>query len=106
MGKFKFVPTELSGMLVIEPTVFGDGRGYFMETYQKQEFAEAGIAAEFVQDNQSKSRKGVLRGLHFQTENTQGKLVRVVHGRVFDVGVDLRPNSPHLWQMGRGGADR
>ena len=94
MGKFRFVETELSGVVIIEPTVFGDNRGYFMETFQAEEFAAAGIKGPFVQDNQSKSTKGVLRGLHFQKEHTQGKLVRVVSGEVFDVAVDCRPNSP------------
>lgn len=93
MGKFTFVETGLPGVLVIEPTVFGDARGYFMETFQKKEFAAAGITDEFVQDNQSKSSRGVLRGLHFQKEHTQGKLVRVTKGEVFDVAVDCRPNS-------------
>lgn len=93
MGKFTFVETGLPGVLVIEPTVFGDARGYFMETFQKEEFAAAGITDEFVQDNQSKSSRGVLRGLHFQKEYTQGKLVRVTKGEVFDVAVDCRPNS-------------
>jgi dTDP-4-dehydrorhamnose 3,5-epimerase len=93
LGKFKFVETGVPGVVVIEPTVFGDNRGYFMETYHKEEFAAAGVADEFVQDNQSSSRKGVLRGLHFQKEHTQGKLVRVIKGRVFDVAVDLRPQS-------------
>lgn len=93
MGKFTFVETGLPGVLVIEPTVFGDARGYFMETFQKEEFADAGITDEFVQDNQSKSSRGVLRGLHFQKEHTQGKLVRVTKGEVFDVAVDCRPNS-------------
>lgn len=94
MGKFKFVETGVPGVVVVEPTVFGDDRGYFMETYHKEEFAAAGITDEFVQDNQSSSRKGVLRGLHFQKEHTQGKLVRVIKGQVFDVAVDLRPQSP------------
>ena len=94
MAKFKFTQTELPGVVVIEPTVFGDARGYFMETYQKDEFAAAGITAEFVQDNQSKSTRGVLRGVHFQKEHTQGKLVRVTRGEVFDVAVDCRPHSP------------
>lgn len=94
MAKFSFTPTELPGVLVVEPTVFGDARGYFMETYQKEEFAAAGIADEFVQDNQSKSRRGVLRGVHFQKEHTQGKLVRVTLGEVYDVAVDCRPHSP------------
>ena len=93
MGKFNFIATEIPGVVIIEPTVFGDSRGYFMETYQAQEFAAAGIPGPFVQDNQSKSTKGVLRGLHFQKEHTQGKLVRVVSGEVFDVAVDCRPHS-------------
>ncbi len=96
MGKFKFIETDLPGMLLVEPTVFGDNRGYFMETFHLEEFAAAGIDAPFVQDNQSSSVFGVLRGLHFQTEHTQGKLVRVIQGRVFDVGVDIRPGSPHF----------
>ncbi len=93
MGKFNFIPTGIEGLVVVEPTVFGDARGYFMETYQKEEFAAAGITAEFVQDNQSSSTKGVLRGLHFQKQHPQGKLVRAVSGEVFDVAVDLRPHS-------------
>lgn len=93
MGKFNRIDTEIDDVCIIEPTVFGDNRGYFMETYSKKVFEEIGIQEEFVQDNQSKSKKGVLRGLHFQTENTQGKLVRVIKGNVFDVAVDLRRNS-------------
>ena len=93
MGKFTFTQTEIPGVVVIEPQVFGDDRGYFMETYQKDQFAEAGIDKEFVQDNQSRSTRGVLRGLHFQKEHTQGKLVRAVRGTVFDVAVDLRTGS-------------
>lgn len=93
MAKFKFIETEIPGVLVIEPTVFGDARGYFMETFQKEEFAAAGIVDEFVQDNQSKSSRGVLRGVHFQKNHPQGKLVRVTRGEVFDVAVDCRPNS-------------
>ncbi|MEG1153215.1 MAG: dTDP-4-dehydrorhamnose 3,5-epimerase [Ruthenibacterium sp.] len=93
MSKFKFQTTDIQGVLVIEPTVFGDDRGYFMETFQDEEYAAAGIKGPFVQDNQSKSTKGVLRGLHFQTEHTQAKLVRVLSGEVFDVAVDCRPNS-------------
>ena len=89
MAKFKFTATEIPGVQIIEPTVFGDSRGYFMETYQKDEFAAAGIADEFVQDNQSRSTRGVLRGLHFQTMHPQGKLVRVTKGEVYDVAVDL-----------------
>ena len=93
MGKFIFTQTEIPGVVVIEPQVFGDDRGYFMETYQKDQFAEAGIDKEFVQDNQSRSTRGVLRGLHFQKNHTQGKLVRAVRGTVFDVAVDLRTSS-------------
>lgn len=94
MGNFNFIKTEIDGMFIIEPTVFGDDRGYFLETYHYDEFKKAGIDAVFVQDNQSKSKRGVLRGLHFQTKRPQGKLVRVIKGEVFDVGVDLRKNSP------------
>ena len=94
MGKFKKNETSIEGVYVIEPTVFGDERGYFMETYSETEFAEIGINNKFVQDNQSKSRKGVLRGLHFQKQNSQAKLVRVIKGAVYDVAVDLRPGSP------------
>ena len=93
MASFAFEETEISGVWIISPEVFGDERGYFMETYQKDLFAPYGIDKEFVQDNQSRSGKGVLRGLHFQTEHTQGKLVRVTHGEVFDVAVDVRPGS-------------
>lgn len=93
MSKFTFTQSPIEGVYVIEPTVFGDSRGYFMETYQYEEFKNAGLDMVFVQDNQSKSRKGVLRGLHYQTKNTQGKLVRVVSGEVFDVAVDLRKDS-------------
>ena len=94
MGKFLFHRTEIDGVLVIEPTVYGDLRGYFMETYNRTEFEAAGISCEFVQDNQSKSRKGVLRGLHFQKVHQQAKLVRVIKGEVYDVAVDLRRGSP------------
>ena len=94
MAKFKFIETFIEGMYVIEPEVFGDNRGYFMETYDENDFKNAGIDVKFVQDNESSSKKGVLRGLHFQTKNVQGKLVRVLSGEVFDVGVDLRKNSP------------
>lgn len=98
MGKFTFHKTPVEGVYVIEPTVFGDERGYFMETYQREEFAAGGIPFEFVQDNQSKSKKGVLRGLHFQTNRPQGKLVRVIRGEVYDVAVDIRPDSPTFGQ--------
>jgi len=94
MGKFKFMETSIEGVYIVEPTVFGDERGYFMETYHEREFKEAGIDATFVQDNQSKSKRGVLRGLHFQRTKPQGKLVRVIRGEVFDVAVDLRRDSP------------
>jgi len=93
MGKFKFTKTSIDGVYIIEPTVFGDERGYFMETYHQVEFKEAGLDLNFVQDNQSKSTKGVIRGLHFQYNNPQGKLVRVIKGEVFDVAVDLRKDS-------------
>ena len=93
MGKFTFTETDIPGVVVIEPQVFGDDRGYFMETYKKGDFAAAGIDREFVQDNQSRSTRGVLRGLHFQKEHTQGKLVRVTLGEVYDVAVDCRPHS-------------
>ena len=83
----------IEGLCVIEPAVHGDARGYFMETYSKRDMEDAGLTMEFVQDNQSSSVKGVLRGLHFQKEFPQGKLVRVVKGTVFDVAVDLRKNS-------------
>ena len=90
---FNFIETKIKGIYIIEPKVFGDNRGYFMETYNKNDFFEAGLTMEFVQDNESKSKKGVLRGLHFQTKHTQGKLVRVTRGKVFDVAVDLRKGS-------------
>ena len=93
MGKFKKIDTSIEGVCIIEPTVFGDNRGYFMETYSQKDFEELGLNYNFVQDNQSKSKKGVLRGLHFQKENSQAKLVRVIKGEVFDVAVDLRPGS-------------
>ncbi len=95
MGKIKVTNdcNGIEGLKVIEPTVFGDNRGYFMETYNYNDFKEAGIDVEFVQDNQSASKKGVLRGLHFQINYPQDKLVRVIKGRVFDVAVDLREGS-------------
>ena len=94
MTKFKFTETGIEGMFVVEPTVFEDNRGFFMETFQENDFREAGYDLKFVQDNQSKSSKGVLRGLHLQLKYPQGKLVRVIKGEVFDVGVDLRGDSP------------
>ena len=95
MGKIKVTENcnGIEGLKVIEPAVFGDARGYFMETYNYNDFAEAGIDCQFVQDNQSASKKGVLRGLHFQINYPQDKLVRVVNGEVFDVAVDLREGS-------------
>lgn len=94
MSKFKRVETGIKDLIVIEPTVFGDNRGFFMESYSKKDFFEIGMDIEFVQDNHSKSKKGVLRGLHFQTQYVQGKLVRVTAGSVLDVAVDLRKDSP------------
>lgn len=91
---FTFTKTEIDGVVIIEPKVFGDNRGYFMETYNEADFKNAGLNYKFVQDNQSKSRKGVLRGLHFQKTHQQAKLVRVIQGEVFDVAVDLRKDSP------------
>ena len=85
MGKFKKYETSIDGVYVIEPTVFGDERGYFMETYEKNDFEEIGITGDFVQDNQSRSKKGVLRGLHFQKNHSQAKIVRCIKGEVFDV---------------------
>ncbi len=93
MSKIKVTKCDIEGLYVIEPSVFGDNRGYFMETYNQNDFHEEGLDMVFVQDNQSMSTKGVLRGLHFQKEFPQGKLVRVVRGAVFDVAVDLRANS-------------
>lgn len=93
MGKITVETCEIEGLKVITPSVFGDARGYFMETYQYNDFKEAGIDVTFVQDNQSASKKGVLRGLHFQIQYPQDKLVRVICGEVFDVAVDLRPGS-------------
>lgn len=89
----KFTPLPIPDMILIEPQVFGDERGFFMETYRTDAFARAGIQAEFVQDNHSRSRQGTLRGLHYQIRQAQGKLVRVVLGEIFDVAVDLRCNS-------------
>lgn len=93
MGKITVTPCEIEGLYVIEPTVFKDERGYFVETYNQDDMKEAGLDMVFVQDNQSMSVRGVLRGLHFQKQYPQGKLVRVVRGKVFDVAVDLRSDS-------------
>lgn len=98
MAKINIIKTKIDGLVIIKPSVFGDERGYFMETYNEEEFHEAGLTMKFVQDNESKSSKGVLRGLHFQRKFSQGKLVRVTRGEVYDVGVDLRYGSPTYGQ--------
>jgi len=94
----RFLPTKIPEVVVIEPQVFGDSRGFFMETWHARKFAAAGLDSVFVQDNHSKSGQGILRGLHYQIEQPQGKLVRVVSGEVFDVAVDLRRSSPTFGQ--------
>ncbi len=96
----KIIETKIPDVKIIEPTVFGDERGFFMEVWQQKKFEElvTGKPTQFVQDNHSKSKKGILRGLHYQTENTQGKLVRVISGEVFDVAVDIRKGSPTFGQ--------
>ncbi len=95
----KVIATDLPGVLIIEPRVFGDERGFFYESFNAKAFAEAsGLQVQFVQDNHSRSQKGVLRGLHYQLQNTQGKLVRVTQGEVLDVAVDIRRSSPHFGQ--------
>lgn len=94
----KVEKTPIDGLLVIEPQVFGDERGFFIETWQAARYKEAGIEGDFVQDNHSRSRQGILRGLHCQIQNPQGKLVRVTDGEVFDVAVDLRRSSPTFGQ--------
>lgn len=93
-GNFTFTETSIKGVVIVDVKSYGDERGYFMETYKKSDFVAGGITCNFVQDNQSSSTKGVLRGLHFQKEHPQAKLVRVVSGKVFDVAVDLRSGSP------------
>ena len=90
----KFIPTEIPDLIIVEPDVFGDHRGFFMETWHAEKFVKGGIEAKFVQDNHSRSSQGILRGLHYQIKQPQGKLVRVLSGEVFDVAVDLRRNSP------------
>ncbi|EAX48968.1 dTDP-4-dehydrorhamnose 3,5-epimerase [Thermosinus carboxydivorans Nor1] len=94
----KVIETKLSGVLLIEPDVYGDNRGYFLETWNAARYREYGLPEKFVQDNLSFSRRGVLRGLHFQNPNPQGKLVYVIQGEVFDVAVDIRPGSPTFGQ--------
>ena len=98
MGQIKVTKAPIEGLYIIEPTVHGDSRGYFMETYNQRDMEVAGLDMVFVQDNQSMSKKGVLRGLHFQKQYPQGKLVRVFEGAVFDVAVDLRKDSPTYGQ--------
>ena len=98
MGQIKVTKAPIDGLYIIEPTVHGDSRGYFMETYNQKDMEEAGLNMTFVQDNESMSRKGVLRGLHYQKQYPQGKLVRVIEGEVFDVAVDLRKDSPTFGQ--------
>ncbi|WP_172136051.1 dTDP-4-dehydrorhamnose 3,5-epimerase [Adlercreutzia sp. ZJ473] len=93
-GNFVFSETTIQGVVVVEPIAYEDERGFFMETYKRPDFVKGGIEADFVQDNHSSSSKGVVRGLHFQKKHPQSKLVRVVLGEVFDVAVDLRPQSP------------
>lgn len=92
------IRTEIDDVLILEPKVFGDERGFFMETFRESEFKALGIDVKFVQDNHSSSSKGVLRGLHYQTQQSQGKLVRVISGEVYDVAVDLRKSSPTFGQ--------
>lgn len=96
---FTFKPCPISGLVEIEPKIFGDSRGYFLETYSEKDFFAAGYTMKFVQDNQSKSSKGVVRGLHFQKKHPQGKLVRCLEGLVYDVAVDLRNTSPTFGQF-------
>ena len=98
MGKIRIETCPIDGLFIVEPSVFGDRRGFFMETYNQRDFAEAGLTMQFVQDNQSMSSQGVLRGMHFQKTHPQGKLVRVVRGQVFDVAVDLRERSETFGQ--------
>jgi len=96
---FKFISTQLSEVILIEPRVFDDGRGYFLESYKQSEFKKNNIPETFVQDNHSQSTKGVLRGLHFQINPyAQGKLIRCIRGEIWDVAIDIRRSSPHYLQ--------
>jgi dTDP-4-dehydrorhamnose 3,5-epimerase len=95
----KFTPTAIPDVIVVEPKVFGDARGFFMESWNERVFSEAGITARFVQDNHSRSVKGVLRGLHYQIKQPQGKLIRVIHGEIFDAVVDIRRKSPSFGKI-------
>jgi len=101
MSRFKLTKTSLPGVLIVEPQVFGDDRGFFLESYNEKEFAEIGVASRFVQDNHSCSGRNVLRGLHYQIRQAQGKLVRAVFGEILDVAVDLRRSSPTFgkWEL-------
>lgn len=94
----KLIPTAIPEVLILEPQVYGDARGFFLETWNTKTFAEAGLDLNFVQDNHSRSRQGILRGMHYQIKHPQGKLVRVTSGKVFDVAVDLRQSSPTFGQ--------
>lgn len=94
MGKFEMRTCEIPGLMVLEPAVHADSRGYFMETYNQRDLEALGLGTVFVQDNQAQSHRGVLRGLHYQKDHPQAKLVRVIRGTVFDVAVDIRPDSP------------
>jgi dTDP-4-dehydrorhamnose 3,5-epimerase len=94
----QFEPTQIPDVVLIRPRVFGDDRGFFLESWEERKFAAAGITAKFVQDNHSRSARHTLRGLHYQMKQTQGKLVRVVNGTVFDVAVDIRRSSPTFWK--------
>ena len=98
MAQIKVTQAPIKGLYIIEPTIHGDSRGYFMESYSKRDMKAAGLDVNFVQDNQSMSIKGVLRGLHFQKKHPQGKLIRVIQGAVFDVAVDVRKDSPTYGQ--------
>ena len=95
----KFTPTAIPDVIVVEPKVFGDARGFFMESWNERVFSAAGITARFVQDNHSRSVKGVLRGLHYQIKQPQGKLIRVIHGEIFDAVVDIRRRSPSFGKI-------
>ncbi len=94
MTKFQKKETSVRDLFIIQPSIIGDDRGFFMEAYNKRDFVNLGVDKEFVQDNHSKSKRGVLRGIHFQSNHPQGKLIRVIKGAVYDVGVDLRKGSP------------
>src|SRR5262245_42942821 len=97
-GAMKFIATDIPGVIVVEPQVFRDERGFFLETYHRRKYQEGGIEAVFVQDNNSRSQRGSIRGLHAQLSRPQGKLIRVIEGEVYDVAVDIRRGSPHFGQ--------